>query len=303
VRPFGATFTVVADDARVLAGCDPALARYPQHAGAQGELVLVARTVADTAIDPAWPEVTVTTRDDGLEVRCGSGRLRTSTSGGRAELDVPASLLASPDAVRMFVEAAAWSLLIGRGEVHAVHSGLVRAHGQGLLLRGPSGAGKSTLSYACLRAGHTLVSDDWVYGTASRPPDTLHGQPWRLSLVADAADRFPELAGEPLVPHPSPDRWKLAVAPPVRRRRISSPVDAVVFLDPHPVLALRPCEPGEAAQRFWATALVTERRDLPGAWVDGLLDRPAYVLQRGTDPDAAAAQLVALAQRRARSAA
>jgi hypothetical protein len=51
----------------------------------------------------------------------------------------------------------------------------------------------------------------------------------------------------------------------------------------------------EALERFWAPALPTEREHLTDAWVRGLLDRPVFVLRRGTDPEAAAQVLAELA--------
>ena len=291
LRPFGAHLAVTSDDERVIEACRPALARFPDDAGCTGSFHLDATTVPDGTADPAWPLTRLDAGADGLELWCGTGHLRVELSAGTARLALPPALLAEPDAVRMFVEGALSSLLIGGGQLHAVHSGLVARHGRSLLLRGPSGAGKSTLTYAALRAGFQVVSDDWVYGVAGRPPTWLWGYPWRVFLVADAAARFPELAGVEPVAHPGADRWKIPVEPPPARRRKGARVDAVVFLDPDGDLGLDPVELGEARRRFWDPALPTERRDLPASWIDELIDRPRYVLRRGIDPEAAVAAL------------
>lgn len=295
VRPFGATFRVDADDQRVLDALDHALARYPTDAGASGRYTLRARTGADTAADPAWPVTKTTFADGRLTLRCGSGTLFADANAGTADLILPPALLAIPDAVRMCVEGAASTLLINNGQLRAVHAGLVGFGGTHLLLRGPSGAGKSTLTYSCLRAGADIVSDDWTYSVPGRPAGQLWGYPWRMFLVQEAIGRFPELAGAASVLHPGADRLKIPVEPPVERQRTGALVDAVVFLDPSPELELRPVGTDEAHERFWGPALPTERSDLPASFVAELLDRPCYVLQRGTDPMAAVALLQRLA--------
>ncbi len=291
LAPFGIRFTIEADDTRVGRAVEAALARYPTDAGAQGSLRLRVRTGTDSAADPAWPHTAVTFDGQRLELRCGSGRLVASVVDGEAEAVLPPSLLAIDDAVRMVVEGAFSALAINAGLLHAMHAGLVGHRGRGLLLRGASGAGKSTLTYALLRAGSSVASDDWTYavpGDGGGGVRRLWGYPWRLFLVPEAVARFPELAGAGAVLHPGADRLKVPVVPPIHRRRRSLPVNAVVFLDPDPVLDLRCIDLAEARQRFWDCALPTERTGLPQAWVEALLARPTYRLNRGQDPDAAA---------------
>lgn len=313
LQPFGIGFEVEADDERVVRATDAALARFPRQTGpdgperpvpggaggaagpggAGGPLRLRVRTGVDEAGDPAWPQTSTSLSADGARVslRCGSARLEVDVRAGRAEAVLPPALLAVDDAVRMVVEGAFSALAINAGLLHAVHAGLVVGRGKGLLLRGPSGAGKSTLTYAALRAGFAVASDDWTYAVAGRRPDRLWGYPWRMFLVNEALPFFPELAGAPLVAHPGADRIKIAVEPPPARRRRAASLDAVVFLDPASPVALRPIEAAEAQRRFWDPALPTERSGLPPAWVAALLDRPTFVLQRGDDPHAAAAAL------------
>jgi hypothetical protein len=297
VHPFGARVELAADDRRVLDAAGASLARHPRRAGAApGRTFRVrATTGADEPGDPAWPATTVRYADGVLTLRCGSGRLVADVAAERAELTMPPALLAVPDAVRMAVEGAVHTLLINGGHLHALHAGLVTLAGRGLLLRGPSGAGKSTLTYACLRAGGAVASDDWVYAVPGADPGALWGYPWRMFLVAEALGHFPELADRPCVLHPGADRLKVPIEPPVGRRRIGARVDAVVLLDPDPRLDLRPASATEAAERFAASALPTERDGLPPAFVAALLDRPCFVLQRGTDPNAAAMRLRELA--------
>ena len=60
-------------------------------------------------------------------------------------------------------------------------------------------------------------------------------------------------------------------------------------------LSLYSIGPAEAFQGFWAPALLSERAGLASAWVQGLLERPTFVLRRGGDPRAAARLLQARA--------
>ena len=71
----------------------------------------------------------------------------------------------------------------------------------------------------------------------------------------------------------------------------------IVLLDADTTLSLEPIDRDEARQRFWDASLPIERDDLPHDFVEGLLDRPTYVLRRGTSPDDAAELLRELATR------
>ena len=296
MHPFGATLRVWADDPALLRSLDHAVAHLPADAGSGGEFTLHITTHADAADDPAWPVVAVDDRDDGLEVRCGSAVLHVDHAGGWASIDLPASMASIDDAVRCLAEGALSSLLIASGGLHAVHSGLVVAPGgRALLLRGESGAGKSTLTYACMRAGFSVASDDWVYGVPGAAAGRLHGYPWRLFLMPDTVRFFPELAAVDAVPHPSVDRWKLPIVPPPERQRVSADVDAVVFLSREQGERSAAVTAAEAIDRWWRSALPTERANLPEGWVEQLLARPCFVVERGAHPDATAAVLGQLA--------
>lgn len=62
-----------------------------------------------------------------------------------------------------------------------------------LLLTGPSGVGKSTLTYAAVKDGLRVLSDDTV-NLQLHPRLRVWGMPGYLHLPPDAALRFPELA-------------------------------------------------------------------------------------------------------------
>ena len=229
-------------------------------------------------------------------MRCGSGTLHVVHATASATIDLPVSTASIDDALRCLVEGALSSLLIAAGRLHAVHSGLVVSPGgRGLLLRGESGAGKSTLTYACLRAGFAVASDDWVYGIPGNDGHRLYGYPWRLFLMPDAIGFFPELADVAAVPHPSVDRWKLPIVPPLAQQRVSAAVDAVVFLSRGPGGRVDPIGTAEAVDRWWRSALPTERANLADGWVEHLLERPCFVVQRGEHPAATAESLAQLA--------
>jgi hypothetical protein len=277
------------------------LGAYPDHLGIDGELHVTLRRHDDTAADPGWPEVTADHLEHGIVVRCGSSTATVDHRSSTAVLDLADSFLGITDAVRLFAEAAFTSVHVAAHRVHAVHSALVVHDGVGLLLRGPSGAGKSTITYACLRRGMSMASDDWVYAPAGRPVDEVAGYPWRMMLTAPAAARFPELAGIELVPHTSAEGWKLPVVPSPERRHVTHRIDAVVLLDPDPDLRLWRTDDDEARRRFWDASLPVERDRLDAEWVDDLLARPTFVLQRGASPDDAAEALAQLAHELART--
>jgi len=294
VQPFGTTVEITTDDERFVVAAHHAMSRYPAIAAMRGTFVIRATSLADAPADPAWPVTEMREHDGLVQLSCGSGRMLIDLTSGRGDLSLPRSLLAIEDAARLFIEGAIWTWLIGTGRLRAVHAGMVGDGHRSALLRGASGAGKSTITYACMRAGMRVASDDWVYGAATRSTTALHGYPWRLFLVADAAERFAELRGRELVAHPGSDRWKLPVTPSPEQQMLSADPDAVVFLDPAPELSLRAVGKVEARQRFWSSALPSERERLGRRWVNRVLDKPCYVLQRGHDPDACAALLATL---------
>lgn len=287
---------VAADRADLLRTLDAALAHMPADAGAGGGLSVRLTTHPDEPGDPAWPEVSLRDAADRLELRCGSGSLVVDHAAASAVIDVPESLAAVDDAVRCMVEGALSSVLIRSGRLHAIHSGLVvSSAGSGVLLRGESGAGKSTLTYACMVAGFAVASDDWVYAIPGRPAGHLYGYPWRMFLMPDVVRFFPELAGIQPVPHPSVDRLKLPVLPERVRQRVSADVDAVVFVSPDPLAGARTVDHAEAVERWWRSALPSERADVPAAWVDQLLRRPCFAVGRGEHPAATADAIAQLA--------
>jgi hypothetical protein len=295
ITPFGSTLVIDSESAELLEQVGAGLGRYPAHPTVGGSLRLVV-TVDESLEGPSgWPAMTADADGDLLIVRCGGSLMVVDRPAGTATVTLAPAMLAEPDALRLMVEGAFTSTHAFAGRLCAVHSGFVTSAGRGLVLRGVSGAGKSTLTYCCMRAGMGVVSDDWLYGSAADGPDVLTGYPWRMMMTTEAAARFPELAGAAVVAHPSDDRWKIPIVPPVAQQIVQHHVHAVVFIDPEGELAVDEIDSAQAAERFWGSALPTERETLAAQWVQRLLDRPRFVLHRGASPTAAASALQRLA--------
>jgi hypothetical protein len=187
----------------------------------------------------------------------------------------------------------------------AVHSACLARDGRSLMLRGDSGAGKSTLAYAALHRGYSLVAEDVIFLRARSgrtegqiPPDDIeiHGLPWTMHLLTDAATLFPELALLPAFERPD-GRLKLGV-------RIEdhfpgqtlpdAPLGPLVFVarGNHATPRLTTISRADAIARLEATAIHYERDEDAehGIW-DAFLSNRAYLLETSDDPHANAAAL------------
>ena len=295
LRPFATALTVQTASDQVMAAVQQGLGRYTETLGIGGSLHLSISTHPAQQGDPGWPTVQADLNDDRLIIRCGSSLATVWFATGFGEMSLADSLLPIDDAVRLFVESAFTAMHVHHERLVAVHSALVSRDGIGLMLRGPSGAGKSTLTYSCLRRGMGITSDDWLYAAAQRPAGTFAGYPWRMLMTQDAAARFEELRDVEPVPHTSEEGCKIAIYPGEHQQVAVHDAHAVVMLDPGLHFSLQPVSVAEATDRFWAASLPTEREHISPEWARGLLDRPVYVLRRGSSPEAAAAALDDLA--------
>ena len=93
-----------------------------------------------------------------------------------------------------FIEAALQVMLGLARDFIPVHAACVIKDATPVLLSGPSGAGKSTLAYACLRRGYRLLAEDIVQVKVASEGLQLWGIPWKLHLLPESVQFFPELA-------------------------------------------------------------------------------------------------------------
>jgi hypothetical protein len=116
-----------------------------------------------------------------------------------------------------------------------VHGGLVERNGCGILLCGESFAGKSTLTFACARAGWTLICDDGTFLVRGRQDRYGIGNPCSLRFREDARLLFPELRTQLTETRPN-GKIGMEVATrdlPEIRTAFGSTIEHVVFLNRH----------------------------------------------------------------------
>jgi hypothetical protein len=75
-----------------------------------------------------------------------------------------------------------------------LHAACVVKNGVSVILQGPNNTGKSTLAYACARRGYQVLTEDVVHVKVRPEGVTLWGAPWKLHLLVDAQQLFPELS-------------------------------------------------------------------------------------------------------------
>lgn len=116
-----------------------------------------------------------------------------------------------------------------------IHGGLVQRDGHGILLCGDSFAGKSTLTYACARAGWTLICDDGTFLLRRRQDRYGFGNPFSLRFREDARFLFPELSSHLAETRPN---GKIGIEVATRDlpgilTAMGSSIEHVVFLNRH----------------------------------------------------------------------
>ena len=119
---------------------------------------------------------------------------------------------------------------VARPDRQLVHAGAVGEDGRGVLLGGPGGAGKSTVALACVEAGMTFASDDYVLLTAGPPAvaQTVYGT---AKLDRRSLDALPELAGQ-IDPPPGPGDKAVIDLHALRRERVASSLDVRAVVAP-----------------------------------------------------------------------
>jgi hypothetical protein len=187
----------------------------------------------------------------------------------------------------------------------AVHSACIARDGRSIMLRGDSGAGKSTLAYAALHHGYALIAEDVIFlrarsgrteGRISPDDIEIHGLPWTMHLLPDAATLFPELTS--LTAFERPDgRHKLGIRIEDHfpgQTLANAPLGPLVFVTRGnlPAPRLTNLTRSEAVARLESTAIHYERDEDAehGIW-DAFLSNPAYLLETSDDPHANVAAL------------
>ena len=95
-----------------------------------------------------------------------------------------------------FIEAMALAMLGTTRKFSYIHSACVVKDGVSMVIQGKNGVGKSTLAYACARRGYQVLAEDIVYAKIRPEGPKLWGMPWRIHLLPDAQQFFPELADQ-----------------------------------------------------------------------------------------------------------
>jgi hypothetical protein len=195
-----------------------------------------------------------------------------------------------------FVLATVFCLLAPRF-LTVVHAAGLARDGRAVQLRGDSGSGKTTLTYAALRHGYALLSEDSLYVRAPQPTPVrvsaadiaLVGLPWSMHLLPDARQLFPELSDlEPL--ERLSGEHKLCVNVAERfpgRAHEQAPLGPLVFVarggSSNPRLAA--LGRADALERLARTAIFDETvmAHAHGLW-EAFLELPAFLLETGADP-------------------
>lgn len=203
-----------------------------------------------------------------------------------------------------FVQSA-FLLLAQPRSIVAVHSACLARDGRALMLRGDSGAGKSTLAYAALRRGYSLIAEDVIFlrsrsgqteGRIAPDDIELHGLPWTLHLLPEAASLFPELTRLRAIERPD-GRHKLRI--PIEdhfpgQTLPHAPLGPLVFVTrvQRTTPRLTTLTRADALARLDATAIHYERdANTQHAIWDAFLSHPTYLLETSHDPHHNAATL------------
>jgi hypothetical protein len=165
------------------------------HVSSAAVEVILAMAPVDEASGPqgAAPLTFTLAGRDVLRIAGPGARGEADAVGGRGRLAVAPSVAADKERFEHGILEAVTLFLVTERDRQPVHAAGVLLPGGAVLLAAPGGTGKSTLTYALLRVGTPVLSDDAVY-LQSRPTPAVWGLRKRLCLPLDAAETFPELA-------------------------------------------------------------------------------------------------------------
>ena len=190
----------------------------------------------------------------------------------------------------VFLEGLALAMLQVRHHYAGLHASCVVKNGRAILFQGSAGRGKTTLAYACARRGFQLLGEDGVLVECGPAGYRLWGSPWKIHLLPDAINFFPELQDEE--PRLQINReWKLEVDPekyfPGSTTTNSEP-GCVVFLERGGdcETSIEPIDLAAAIDKFeliwpWSVGWTEELEDLES----NLLKDRSYRLRINGSPD------------------
>jgi hypothetical protein len=210
VRVAGETLRFETDDPRVLALAEELFATYGPPAADAGEPLLLRVLVhAPRAPEPLFAKPVYRTHGHLFTVALGphdSGA--ADVLAGRAFAIVSPDLVAQGWRLQQQVLATLALALLGPARGYLpLHAACLTRGGRSVLVHGPSGAGKSTFTYAAVRRGYGVVSEDALQ---IAPDGRVWGLPWQFQLLPDVPHFFPELAGhEPRLQ--ANGEWKIDV--------------------------------------------------------------------------------------------
>lgn len=170
-----------------------------------------------------------------------------------------------------------------------LHAACLTDGERSVLIHGPSGAGKSTFTYAAVRRGYRVVTEDSLQiGGAAEP--RAWGIPWQFQLLPDAARFFPELrASAPRLQ--ANGEWKIDVdLPRLHPGRVaaSAPLGPLLLLHRRPgptaIERVRDAEAAALVEPVWPWQVGWTPAHQ--ARLDDVVRRGVYRFTTGAEPDA-----------------
>lgn len=155
------------------------------------------RVVVHEAAASVSPTPLIQRAHSGTFLASGDGCLMMANyAAGHALAYVTPAFAADEAALRHHVLECLALLMVSPCDRLPIHAAAITRGSHAILLLGSSGRGKSTLSYAALRHGFHLLSEDVVYGSTAGAV-RFWGNPWRIHLLPDAPRLFAELSHVP----------------------------------------------------------------------------------------------------------
>lgn len=190
------------NDSAVLEMADQALGRFPPLSDGEQSLLLIRLFVheidskVEERVDP--PKPIYRTQGHLFYISMGEGNVAVGDllKGEAFGFVIPQIARDELLLRHGFLEALALILLSTACHYIPIHAACVVKEGRSIILAGKEGAGKSTLAFACARRGYQVLSEDAIFAQKTRVGMRLWGMPWRLHLLPDSKQLFPELEKE-----------------------------------------------------------------------------------------------------------